>query len=181
MVNRPPYVCQYWETQLLDPQAPAGALTEFFQFWSVRSCGLACASSVLSLLANVTVPVQTLFSKCVSIGGYSESGWRHDQLARVISGYGLAAKAMPLTTDQVLERLQSSQLIIASVTHKFPCDGRRGGHLVLLYALRDLYGQRVICFMDPTNWGKTHHAVTVEQFSHSFSLKGIIISAGKKR
>lgn len=175
-MKRPPYVCQYWHTELNESHCLPAAFTELLDFWSVRSCGLACASSALLLLEGIHVPVQTLFNACVSIGGYTAQGWRHEQLAQVISTHGITAQAMPLTLEQVIEKLTTSHLIIASVTHKFPCDGRRGGHLVLLYALRNMFGQRFICFMDPTTWGKTHHAVTVEQFSCSFSMKGIVLS-----
>lgn len=175
-MKRPPHVCQYWHTEINQLPSLPGDFKELCDFWSVRSCGLACASSALLSLTGVTVSVQRLFNECVSAGGYSEWGWRHEQLAKVISSYGVSAKSMPLSVQQVVENLTISQLIIASVTHKFPCNGQRGGHLVLLYGLKKFFGQFFICFMDPTNWGEKHHVVTLEQFSHSFSMKGIILS-----
>jgi len=175
-VKRPPYICQYWTADLPENSELPEHLTEIMRFWSVRSCGLACASSALALLAGESVSVQRLFNRCVSAGGYSEKGWRHEQLAQCLSAYGVDASARALTVGQVIEILSAGQLVIASVTHQFPCDGRRGGHLVLLYSVRNLFGTQFICFMDPTRWGEKHHAVPVARFSSSFSMKGIIIS-----
>lgn len=175
-MKRPPYVCQYWTADLPENTALPEHLAEIMRFWSVRSCGLACASSALALLASQVVSVQSLFNRCVSTGGYSEKGWRHKQLAQTLSAYGLDASARALTVDEVIDILRGRQLVIASVTHQFPCDGRRGGHLVLLYSVRNLFGTHFICFMDPTRWGERHHAVPVARFSSSFSMKGIVIS-----
>lgn len=175
-MKRPPYVCQYWTADLPENTALPEHLAEIMRFWSVRSCGLACASSALALLAGQVVSVQSLFNRCVSTGGYSEKGWRHEQLAQTLSAYGLDASARALTVDKVIDILRGGQLVIASVTHQFPCDGRRGGHLVLLYSVRNLFGTHFICFMDPTRWGERHHAVPVARFSSSFSMKGIVIS-----
>lgn len=175
-MKRPPYVCQYWTADLPENTALPEHLAEIMRFWSVRSCGLACASSALALLASQVVSVQSLFNRCVSTGGYSEKGWRHKQLAQTLSAYGLDASARALTVDEVIDILSGRQLVIASVTHQFPCDGRRGGHLVLLYSVRNLFGTHFICFMDPTRWGERHHAVPVARFSSSFSMKGIVIS-----
>lgn len=175
-MKRPNYVCQYWRT-LLDsyPNAPK-PLIELIEFWSVRSCGLACASSAIEFLTGERLSIQSLFNETVSSGGYSPAGWRHDQLAQTIEKHGIKAIVSKMTIESIKNHLLNRKLVIASVTHKFPIDGRKGGHLILLYKIRKISQVDYFCFMDPSGWGEFNHIVPVEIFSHSFSFKGIVLS-----
>lgn len=171
-MNRPPYVSQNWLSFIKNPDENE-QLSELIAFWSVRSCGLACASSAIEFLTGKVVSQVSLFNKCIRMGGYSSNGWKHRELASTISDFGIQARSQPMTMTDVRNLLSENYLIIVSVTHKFPVDGRKGGHLVLIYSIGEIDGEECIFFMDPSGWGKDNTFVTLDRFSKSYSMKGI--------
>lgn len=175
-MKRPQYQSQNWTTILPDSLAIPADIIELMTFWSERSCGLACASSAIAFQTGQVISQIKLFNQCVKNGGYSPQGWRHAELASVISEYGINAEAKPLSTDEVKESLRNGKLIIASVTHKLPETGSKGGHLILLHRLRTFNNICYVFFMDPSSWGRKRHCVQFERFKKSFSLKGILLT-----
>jgi len=175
-MDKPKYISQNWMKLLIDPMAVSQEIVEFLSFWSVRSCGLACASSAITYFTGIEVSQITLFNQCVRNGGYSALGWKHVELANLISSYGIKAKASPLPIPTLLKLLSEGYLIIASVTHKFPEEGSRGGHLILVYDVYQSDNQRFIRYMDPSAWGKNNTTVSFDRFCKSFTMNGIILN-----
>lgn len=175
-MNPPKYVSQNWMSLAQDPSKMAQEVTELLSFWSVRACGLACASSAIEYFTGHHVSQITLFNQCVRNGGYSSAGWKHAELASLISDYGINAQAAHLTEQAVIERVNNGELLITSVTHKFPDDGRKGGHLILVYGASHSQNRTILKFMDPSGWGANNTTVTYEKFCKSFAMKGIILT-----
>jgi hypothetical protein len=174
-MNKPEYVSQDW-TRQSDPDTLPADINELLAFWSVRTCGLACARSAIKAMTGTVVSQITLFNQCVSEGGYSPTGWRHDTLANVLASYGLHAEPCRLPCAAVPELLATGKMIIASVAHQFPGDGRRGGHLILLHERAASGGEIHLTFMDPSDWGASHTTIPFARFCKSFALHGIVLA-----
>lgn len=175
-LSAPGYQSQDWTRELPDNCPMPADVTELLEFWSDRSCGLACASSAIELLTGNRVSQIALFNACVREGGYAQQGWKHDELAKTVARYGVQAHARAFGLQSLTQLLERGNLIIASVTHKLPEDGRRGGHLILLHGVSEKEGIVLIDFMDPSAWGRDNKSVTLERFNASFTGRGIIIS-----
>jgi hypothetical protein len=76
----------------------------------------------------------------------------------------------------VPELLATGKMIIASVAHQFPGDGRRGGHLILLHERAASGGEIYLTFMDPSDWGASHTTIPFARFCKSFALHGIVLA-----
>lgn len=174
-MNKPEYVSQDW-TRLCDPATQPAEINELLGFWSVRTCGLACARSAIEAMTGTRVSQITLFNQCVREGGYGPHGWRHDTLANVLASYGIYAVPCRLPCAAVPELLADGKMIIASVASQFPEDGRRGGHLILLYDCDASGGETHLVFMDPSDWGARHTTVPFSRFCKSFAMNGIVLT-----
>jgi Papain-like cysteine protease AvrRpt2 len=143
--------------------------------WSVRTCGLACLMSVSSFRGRPVPPIFELLQEAVGSGYYSSKGWIHAGLASLGAAYGLPGEARPAATiDDLRSCLESTGgPLIASVTLRFPEDGRRGGHLVVVTAVDEGPGAR-ICTRDPSSWGKEEDSISAARFSASYSGRVII-------
>jgi ABC-type bacteriocin/lantibiotic exporter with double-glycine peptidase domain len=138
--------------------------------WNRRTCGLACLMSVSSFHGRPVPPIFELLQEGVGSGYYTSKGWIHAGLASLGATYGLRGEARPApTVDDVRSCLESTRgPLIASVTLRFPEDGRRGGHLVVVTAVDDGPGAR-ICIRDPSSWGKEEDSISAARFSASYS------------
>lgn len=143
--------------------------------WSDRTCGLACLMSVASFHGRAVPPIFELLREGVGSGYYTSKGWMHAGLASLGAAYHLRGEARPAaTTDDLRSCLESTGgPLIASVTFRFPEDGRRGGHLVVVTAVDGGPGAR-ICIRDPSSWGKEEDSISAARFSASYSGRVII-------
>ncbi len=143
--------------------------------WSVRTCGLACLMSVASFHGKAVPPIFELLQEGVGSGYYTSKGWTHAGLASLGAAYGLRGEARPApTTDDLRPCLESTGgPLIASVTLRFPEDGRRGGHLVVVTTVDEGPGAR-ICIRDPSSCGKGEDSISAARFSASYSGRVII-------
>jgi hypothetical protein len=143
--------------------------------WSDRTCGLACLTCVSSFRGRAVPPIFELLREGIGSGYYSGKGWLHAGLVSLGEAYGLRGEARPAATiDELRSCLESTAgPLIASVGLRFPEDGRRGGHLVVVTAAGEGPGAR-ICLRDPSSWGKAEDSISVARFSASYSGRVII-------
>ena len=159
---------------------PEGALCagEDSNYWGDRACGLACLRMIISYY-RMQVPSQyELLVKGLERKAYSSKGWIHRGLAELGESYGL--RAAPIVIENVNELecvLKTIGPVIASVTHNFPEDGRRGGHLVVVCG-RHKDPESTVSFRDPSRWGASHSIVSEKRFFSSFTGRGIYFSLG---
>jgi hypothetical protein len=143
--------------------------------WSHRTCGLACLMSVASFHGRSVPPIFELLREGVGSGYYTSNGWIHAGLATLGAAYGLRGEARPASTlDDLRSCLESTGgPLIASVTFRFPEDGRRGGHLVVVTAAGE--GPRArICIRDPSSWGREEDSISAARFCASYSGRVVI-------
>ena len=169
-------------TPHVDQDIPEGQWPDRFRLqgrdrahWSDRTCGLACLMSVSSFHGRAVPPIFELLQEGVGSGYYTSNGWIHAGLARLGATYGLRGEARPAATmDELRSCLESTGgPLIASVTLRFPEDGRRGGHLVVVTAAGEDPGAR-ICIRDPSRWGKGKDSISAARFSASYSGRVVI-------
>lgn len=139
---------------------------------TVRSVG----KSLEDLIAyfGKSVPTQyELLVEGLQRNAYSPKGWIHKGLAELGESYGLRSAPIVIKNGDQLEHiLKTTGPVIASVTHTFPEDGRRGGHLVVVCS-RHTESESIISFLDPSRWGASHSTVTEKRFFSSFTGRGI--------
>jgi hypothetical protein len=66
--------------------------------------------------------------------------------------------------------------LIASVTPKFPDDGRHGGRPVVLRGCETGSADPLILFRDPSRWGQEHERVPLSRLTRSYAGCGITFS-----
>lgn len=148
--------------------------------WSNNACGIACLLMALRYFtADDTIRKHELLHEAIAAGAYSPRGWIHRKLAELAILHGLSSSAADVGTDldRLSDYLAKDTLVIASVTSHFPCDGRTGGHLVLVNGYSragDLLSR--LFLRDPSSWGRDHDSIEPERFLCSFT--GRIISLG---
>ncbi|MGV3345190.1 hypothetical protein ACGVWS_05380 [Enterobacteriaceae bacterium LUAb1] len=175
-MSSPKYNSQNWMQDFSDyPNLPY-EVKVLCEFWSDRACGLACASSAIEFLTGRVIHQMTLFNECVRIGGYSAHGWKHNELAQVISKYGVNAVAKKIELDECCNIISQGGIIIASVSHQLPDNGLKGGHLILLHDQELIDHVTIFSFMDPSAWGRINNKASLERISKSFSNKGIVLT-----
>lgn len=148
--------------------------------WSDNSCGVACLLMIIRYFGrDGSTTLHDLLRRGINEGAFSPRGWIHAKLAEIAESYGLQAAAVDIGADldRICRYIDEDTAVIASVTHGFPCDGRKGGHLVVV----DGYSQHgeslhELHFLDPSSWGRTHRSVAPSAFLCSFT--GRIIAVG---
>ena len=142
--------------------------------WSSRACGIACVAMAAKYFRAEIQEKSELLHVGVKLQGYSSRGWVHVKLAELCEKIGLRAVALEVEDLQtVQEFLESDRLFVASVAEKFPVDGTRGGHLVLIKGYDEV--RKELYFNDPSAWGQAHEKVSIERFLFSFAKRGIAI------
>ncbi|MBS2772781.1 cysteine peptidase family C39 domain-containing protein [Anoxybacillus rupiensis] len=143
------------------------------EYWGDRACGLACLRMIFSHYGK-TVPSQyELLNQALKRRAYSPKGWIHQGLADLGEIYGLSAASIAIENATQLQLvLQITGPLIVSITHKFPEDGRRGGHLVVVCG-RHKGPEPTITFRDPSRWGANNSTVSEKRFFSSFSKRAI--------
>jgi len=164
------YISQHWKKSC-SPEQLQKYDDSFINIWSSRSCGLACVAMVLDSVANIHVTIPELFEIAYKSGSYSDKGWVHSGLVALMEYYMLESQTKQATREEVVHGLTSGLIYIVSVTHKFPIDGRKGGHLVLAHAYKD----NEIYFHCPSTWGEKKIKIQEDIFFSSYSGRCIEI------
>lgn len=151
-----PYFSQ-WESPQLVPLILNGAMSAAedplwsrsgastpaeYEFWSWRTCGMACLRMALSYWRGIEPPTVTLAQECLDASAYVRHPDRVEGLiyapfcSYVRNRWGLEADSCPqLPADQLAGHLGAGRLIMlsvhASVRNPETEPPRRGGHLVL--------------------------------------------------
>jgi hypothetical protein len=131
--------------------------------------------SVSSFHQRAVPSIFELLQEGVAAGYYTSKGWIHAGLASLGAAYGLRGEARRAATIADLRSCLESTggPLIASVALRFPQDGRRGGHLVVVTAVGE--GPRArICIRDPSSWGKEQDSISAARFSASYSGRVVI-------
>lgn len=140
--------------------------------WSNRSCGIACVRMAIAYFHHEAPSMAALLGHGLRMNGYGKRGWVHQSLAELLELHGLSARPSSIGKDvrEMVGSLTAGNPLIASVTDQFPCDGREGGHLVVVTGIHFRDDEPVIIyFNDPSAWGQEHCQVQVRQFLCSFS------------
>ncbi|MFE7272978.1 C39 family peptidase [Streptomyces sp. NPDC057623] len=158
---------------------PTGTLCEGAgpEVWGDRACGPACLRMITSYF-GLAVPSQyDLVRQAVDSGAYTSRGILHQGLADLARRHGVSAAPVALDTEDDLRHLLTTcGPVVVSVTHQFPEDGRRGGHLVVVSGVHRT-PEPTVTFRDPSRWGHTHSEVSVRRFLGSFTGRAIGFAA----
>ncbi|SDW37942.1 Peptidase C39 family protein [Marininema mesophilum] len=164
-------------------QWPSGKLQqgEGPEYWGNRACGLACLRMIIAHFGNHVPPQYELLTHALEQHAYSSpQGWIHKGLAKLGKKYGLSATPILIENSEKLQYvLETIGPVIASITHKFPEDGRKGGHLVVISGCHR--ESETISFRDPSRWGENHSSVSEKRFFSSFTGRGICFSFHSKK
>jgi len=69
--------------------------------WKNNACGIAVIKMIISFLQKTLPPIDTLINQGVAIGGYTEDGWTHESLVRLLRNYGINAYPQEFRTISV--------------------------------------------------------------------------------
>lgn len=158
---------------------PKGLLIEerSHDYWSDRCCGLACLRMVISHY-KIPIPTQLeLLKEGLKRKYYISKGWLHQGLADLGEMYGVKGNPIVVKSGKELENLLVTKgPVICSIAPKFPKNGSKGGHLVVVCGRIHTSKGRLICFRDPSLWGETNSIVFEDRFFSSFSGRAIVFS-----
>jgi ABC-type bacteriocin/lantibiotic exporter with double-glycine peptidase domain len=142
--------------------------------WGGRACGVAC---LRMLLAYYGLPVPSLFDllvEAVERDAYTPRGWLHSGLVDLARRHGMRAAARPVAVSEFAGLLRASGPLIVSVGHRFPVDGSRGGHLVVVNGQRRAAGETRLDVRDPAPFGARRRSVPLARLAASYSGRGIV-------
>ncbi|MCY9827440.1 cysteine peptidase family C39 domain-containing protein [Vibrio splendidus] len=170
-MNSIPYISQHWKkccskSELQDFDE------KFLEEWSNRSCGLACVQMLLLHSQINYTNIVSLYEQAIEQEFYTPAGWIHSGLAELLSSRGVPAKAIPIEQEEICKGLAKGNMYIVSVTHKFPQNGCKGGHLVLLHSIDG----EVVFFNDPSTWGESNKQLEKSVFFSSYSGRSIEVA-----
>lgn len=188
IVDRFPFI-----SQILSPTG-AVQVTEA-NYWSERACGIACVAMVLSRLAQIKEHLHqpclwSLIQQALALDGYYKKGWKHDALLNLLERRGLVGQCIEERSLEALAtRAEQSKIFIASVSTYFKGGERDvpghviapGGHLVLLFGLREFENELFFCCHHPSSygaWNRSDWWVPIDDLHRSFSGRFIEIEWG---
>ncbi len=135
------------------------------EHWSHRACGTACVGMLIGYFRGHYPPLADILREGLESDAYSDRGWIHAGLARLLTTHGVPSQATPLGYPQELVAAIEARIpLIVSVSDEFPCDGRKGGHLVVVTGVVN----------DPSSWGDRHTSVPAARFAASFTGRAIM-------
>lgn len=145
--------------------------------WGNRACGLACLRMIAAYFGRAVPSQYDLLHRAVARGAYTDRGILHQGLADLATHLGLGAVPVVLeTADQLRHLLTSCGPVVVSISHQFPENGQRGGHLVVVSGVHQ-NPQSAVTFRDPSRWGSTHSEVSLRRFFSSFTGRAISFAA----
>ncbi|WP_456294864.1 cysteine peptidase family C39 domain-containing protein [Vibrio sp. AK197] len=159
-----PYVSQHWR-KCCTVEELQGYSDDFIDEWSHKSCGLACVKMIIDYLTNANVSLIDIYNEAINAGFYTPKGWIHSGLVSILRNRNIISSAKPANHNDILLGLSEGNIYITSVTHKFPTDGRKGGHLILAYYSDNNF----IYFNDPSTWGEKEVKIDIDVFFSSYS------------
>lgn len=148
---------------------------DVIDYWSDRSCGLACTRMAIEYFTGKSISTAAIFLEAMRLQSYTEKGWIHYKLADICRNFGVLASAVRTSEIDLIQSFSEGNLIIASVRLRFPVDGGRGGHLILLRGAVEQQGKRYIMFSDPSRWGQTHGCISEARFLGNLSDRCILV------
>ncbi len=125
--------------------------------WHDSACGIATVKMVLAFLNGESPDMSFLLREGQAIGGFTEKGWRHESLVRILRNHGVLAYPQEFVStsvqidevfgitrmrgkddenfskiglQKILSKLSSGLPVIVSVSPKF--NGNKHSHLILI-------------------------------------------------
>jgi Peptidase_C39 like family len=200
----PELIYQYIHENLLGLQDPRWREfgtedVEEYNFWSRRSCGIACLKmGITSLTLPAKQPaMMDLVRQGIDLGGYIvhneqgefvDMGWYYQPLVELGQSYGIKGKVCRhLTIDEICAYIAEGSLVVASVS---PEIGERedtpityrAGHLVLIYGYawsQDQSRPHSFLLHNPSGRFPETQAgahISLERFSLAFAQRGFVLS-----
>lgn len=146
------------------------------EYWSGRTCGVACLRMVLAHFRRPVPSLFTLLAAGLAADVYTDRGWLHAGLAGLARRRGLAACALPLAVHEIGEVLKTFGPVVLSVGHRFPTDGRRGGHLVTVAGRFAASGRIHLDIRDPAPSGAAVPILPVERVAASYAGRALVFA-----
>jgi len=146
--------------------------------WSDRACGMAALRMILLSRGLDAPSLTTLLRLGASQGALTPRGWVHAGIARLAADLGLPGRAQAIDAGNLPAAIKDGPLI-ASVTFRFPDDGRRGGHLVVLRGYEASTADPQILFRDPSSWGQHHDRVPLSRIACSYTGRCITFARAR--
>ncbi|MFE9570380.1 C39 family peptidase [Streptomyces sp. NPDC006692] len=145
--------------------------------WSNRACGLASLRMILLAYGREAPTVTELLKLAVKHEVLTPRGALHAGVATMASDLGVPSHAEPVSTGELLDRLDDAPLIL-SVAEQFPDDGRKGGHLVIARGYEGGPDPEIL-IRDPSSWGQAHDRVPLSRLSSSYAGRAITFAPMK--
>ncbi|MFB7476839.1 C39 family peptidase [Kitasatospora sp. NPDC056184] len=157
-----------------------------YDFWSWRSCGMACLNMALDHWLGVTLPTVVLAKRCMAAGGYVPKG---EGLVGLIyqpftewvwEEFRLPAEVhTELSVESLRHAVVQGHLVMASVHPDIRRPARRapgrGGHLVLVVGADDTH----LYLNNPSGFAgesQSYAPVAFDDFTRFFAGRGILLS-----
>lgn len=140
------------------------------------ACGIACVHMILRHVLGSAPDYLRLVRAGFDAGAFTDQGWLHAGLARMLTELGVPAHATgSLSREELLGACARGLPSIVSCSIGFPEDGQRGGHLVVLLGELPPSGSQRVAFADPSRWGEAHRDVDSARFWASWSGRAIVV------
>jgi len=170
-MNNVPYISQHWQKSCTSLQLEKYT-QEFVDTWSHKSCGLACIAMILHFF-DKSEGLPDLFEDAYKSGYYTPKGWIHNGLVEMLNIRGVQGCAKAANKNDIMQGIKKGSLYIVSVSYKFPINGEKGGHLVLVFDIDD---NNQVYFNDPSTWGESNQKLNADVFFSSYSGRCIEVN-----
>ncbi len=144
--------------------------------WSGRACGAACLRMLLAYYGRSVPSLFDLLVEGVERDAYTPRGWLHSGLVELARRHGVRASALRLPASEFAGALRASGPLIVPVGHRFPVDGSRGGHLVVVNGQWRAAGETRLEVRDPAPAGARRRSVPLTRLAASYSGRSIVFS-----
>ncbi len=154
-----------------------------YSYWAWRSCAVANVLMILKTEKLFTGTLYDLIKKLLDKESYlkedrwgnEDIGWKHQELANLLSSYGLKASSIKrISVFHILKLLVSKKYLIVSIKS---LNQDKGTHMILLTGFTKLSSKTLLHYHDPMNLyekgGK--RKINIKKFSKIFLNKGIIV------
>jgi len=83
---------------------------EFDEEWHYKSCGIACVAMLLAYYNLEDSSPMRLLEEGITIGGWTDIGWRHEALVRILRNHGVNAYSQEFRSIQVSSKYNSFKI-----------------------------------------------------------------------
>lgn len=147
--------------------------------WSNNSCGIACLLMAIKYFRKAnSLQLSELLFEGLKYNYYdSTKGWLHKGLGELSKKYRLNYQLSGgnFNIDVILDSLNNKRLVIASIAHKFPSNGNKSGHLILINGYVYVENKIQLIIQDPSKWGRDNHIIDQDVFIRNFSGNVIVL------